>query len=343
MASCKPACTELRRRHWPKSSSLASNLQTTRFVFQSNIRGAQDQDEDDAAATIATVRIQDSPVIADALGNRTWGAAPLLARRLLGDFKTQSPPEKVLELGAGTGLVGLAVAAALRQRQSNTLPCADLTDYHPHVLKTLQHNARLNGFEDTGGCKVARLDWQAVHACVGGGDGAAAAAEAVYRSTAQTVPDNDDDEADVGDALDGHVTSWPTISADAKYDLIIAADCIYDPLHPKWIRSVASQHLDRGSASSRMLLISPLRRTHQVEIDAIYKAFPRQGTFSAQHNTAPTLQITQEWEEVGHDNFGPQNFAFGSGSESHGQGGARRSKGLRSVYRCFEVRWTMQE
>ncbi|CAO1638885.1 unnamed protein product [Sympodiomycopsis kandeliae] len=289
----------------------ASTIQTSRFVFRSK-HSRKD----------VTVRIQDSPVTADALGNRTWGAAPLLARHLVSHvLRQESQLGNVLELGAGTGLVGLAVAAALCHRRADEQgekeeSCSvELTDYHPHVLKTLQDNVALNHLPSSGpiNCQVAQLDWQAVHREES--RDASKTEEKEYNSTAQTLPSVN------GIANDLH-SHWPSIAPTSEFEIIIAADCIYDPHHPFWIRSVAQRHLSRSIPSSRLLLMSPLRSTHQAEIAAIYDAFPP--------SPLPSLQIVREVEEVGYDNFGPQNFSFAAG-----QG----DKGLRNVYRLFEIRW----
>ncbi|PWN26479.1 hypothetical protein BDZ90DRAFT_233115 [Jaminaea rosea] len=211
----------------------ASEAQITAFLFCT------------ADAIVARTRIGDVPITADALGNRTWGAAPLLARRLVGRYVREGErAQRVLELGAGTGLVGLALAA-LRNTH------VDLTDHHPHVLANLEANVKLNDLSEVAG--VYRLDWQAVHG-----------AQPHYTSTAQTLP------ADVP-------TSAPYLSplpAGERYDTIIAADCIYDVHHPVWIRSVAQRYLTQNGV---LHLITPLRETHKAEVEAIYGAFPREG------------------------------------------------------------------
>lgn len=122
-------------------------------------------------------------------------------------YKSLEIHANVLELGAGTGLVGLAVAAALRtlKQTSNRI---DLTDYHPHVLQTLSSNVDLNGFKESNGVHVARLDWQAVHREIN-------AEQHEYSSTAQTLP------FDLTDSTSHAV--WPVIDSHAKYQLIIAA------------------------------------------------------------------------------------------------------------------------
>lgn len=67
---------------------------------------------------------------------------------------------RVLELGAGTGLVGLAIAHLLRLRgvDSEVL----LSDFHPTILKNLQGNVEANFSESSGGpvhVQSVPLDW----------------------------------------------------------------------------------------------------------------------------------------------------------------------------------------
>lgn len=106
----------------------------------------------------------------DALGARTWGAATVLALRLLGT----RIPASVLELGAGTGLVGLALAAHAPHAH------VVLTDYHPHVLANLSYNAAASAAAAR--VAVRALDWRAAAAGHGLGTRFAliAAADCVY-------------------------------------------------------------------------------------------------------------------------------------------------------------------
>lgn len=287
------------------------------------------------------VLIQDRAVTADALGNRTWGAAPLLSQRLVkAYYETSVRSKSVLELGAGTGLVGFALlAAAINMGQILQL---DTTDYHPHVLATLQANLELNAFpsfdpEASTSARVSRLDWQVVHDQVQGSD------SSHYTSTAQSLPQ---------EASDPEATTWPDLAAlqdnSTSYDVLIAADCIYDPLHATWIRSVASKYLTRdhpwngtnatstgkGVEPGVLCLISPLRSTHTVEIEAIYQAFPRWSReVSKDEQTELTLCIVWEGEQIGYDDFGPRTLSLGKGS------GQQRKRGLRTTYRTFEIRW----
>lgn len=65
---------------------------------------------------------------------------------------------------------------------------------------------------------------------------------------------------------------------------------------------------------------------------AIHEAFPTAPDSSAVPSIQ--LQIVHEKQEIGYDDFGPQNFSF------DGNGGERsRQRGLKSRYRLFEIRW----
>ena len=115
------------------------------------------------------VRLEEQVLVEDALGARTWGAAPLLASLLLQKhlkYVVQRPSHsssvRVLELGAGTGLVGLAVAQYFRQVHTKQAQVY-LTDYHPDVLRNLHRNVELNGCASSSAQRVqinvSALDW----------------------------------------------------------------------------------------------------------------------------------------------------------------------------------------
>ena len=129
------------------------------------------------------INIYEPSLTGDNLGHKTWIASYLLAKRLAlllprhipsienseprhrrnntGGSKNKRP--KVLELGAGTGLVGLAASG---------LFAADiyLTDL-PHILPNLQYNIEQNAslVESTGSTITAGvLDWSKSTAVQGG-------------------------------------------------------------------------------------------------------------------------------------------------------------------------------
>jgi len=99
----------------------------------------------------------------DTLGLKTWGSSYVLAQLLhafssgpLAHFLSgdNGPPPQILELGSGTGLLGLAAACIW---QANVV----LTDL-PGILPNLAHNAELNKttLETRGGsAEAAALTW----------------------------------------------------------------------------------------------------------------------------------------------------------------------------------------
>ena len=77
--------------------------------------------EDEASPTAFELTIREPPLTGDSLGLKTWGSSYVLAQHLphigstslfrLFDESLGQPPPPVLELGSGTGLLGLAAAA----------------------------------------------------------------------------------------------------------------------------------------------------------------------------------------------------------------------------------------
>ena len=123
--------------------------------------------KEDEAFTEFEVVITEPSLTADNLGHKTWLASYLLARRLLRIFEDELPASllrdteeirpRLLELGSGTGLLGIAAAAihpALKAR---------LTDL-PEIVENLRENvtANRNLFSDGRVPEVEVLDWSLV-------------------------------------------------------------------------------------------------------------------------------------------------------------------------------------
>ncbi|KAG8703624.1 hypothetical protein FRC08_002734 [Ceratobasidium sp. 394] len=99
-----------------------------------------------------------------AVGLQTWGSACVLAERVAKDppsfgFDTKIE-SRVLELGAGTGLLSLLAGkiSILDQEQGGPGHTIIATDYHPAVMRNLQANVRSN-FLDESSVAVHPLDW----------------------------------------------------------------------------------------------------------------------------------------------------------------------------------------
>lgn len=256
---------------------------------------------DEAAASVC---IKDGALTNDALGMRTWGAAPYLTRRLIAQY-AQAPcetwPKQILELGAGTGLVGLGLVQWLTAQGAQVE--ATLTDHHATVLANLCDNARMSDFSSH--MHVHRLDWQKVYD---------QNEQNSYGTLAQTLPHNNDaNSAQYGD-----------VPVDAKHDLVVAADCIYDPQHAKWIHAVACRHLARPSHTHphpQLHLLMPVRATHNAELESV------SATFS--ENSA--LRIIHTHNMHGYENFGPASVQQSNR--------ARYRRGTPVAYTHFVVEW----
>lgn len=98
-----------------------------------------------------------------ATGFRTWPAAVLLAQKIAESPKTifgDKERLRILELGSGTGLVGIVAAKTLLQ--TSTRAEIMLSDYDLTTLGRLQYNLSVNGCLDLISrvtCRTERLDW----------------------------------------------------------------------------------------------------------------------------------------------------------------------------------------
>jgi len=129
--------------------STTSSL-TRRFVFP--VGSIPDDLSSDTPSRALEVVLQDISIDSQdfsSVGNQTWGGSCVLAETvaknptdfLSSAFHRQSI--KVLELGAGTGLVSIVVAKLLRLCPS--VPASVIaTDFHPSVLSNLEMNVRMN-------------------------------------------------------------------------------------------------------------------------------------------------------------------------------------------------------
>ncbi|KAL7665659.1 Protein-lysine N-methyltransferase EFM2 [[Candida] zeylanoides] len=93
--------------------------------------------------------LQEPSLTSDNLGLKTWGSSLVLSQRLVRGLRLHDP---ILELGAGTGLVGIVLARLGHD--------VTLTDLAP-IVPNLAHNVALNNVA----AAVEELDWSNPPAC----------------------------------------------------------------------------------------------------------------------------------------------------------------------------------
>ncbi|KZW02927.1 S-adenosyl-L-methionine-dependent methyltransferase [Exidia glandulosa HHB12029] len=201
------------------------------------------------------IMLQDAPLETDESGSnvglQTWGSSYVLA-----DCLVRSHPSllatvlndndndlglRVLELGAGTGLVSLALARVL---PANATIVA--TDYHPAVLENLRANVALNNLDER--VHVRALDWR---------DYANANSNSADPTTSSCERD--------------------TASLPPAFDVIVAADVVYEAEQCSWLSACVRALLRRpqGDKPSGVFhLVVPVRPTHAIETELVEAAFP---------------------------------------------------------------------
>jgi predicted nicotinamide N-methyase len=114
-------------------------------------KDGEEQDEEDELHII----LHEPALTADNLGLKTWASSYLLAKRLVilkDSLPSLRPDDAILELGAGTGLVGIAAAAIIGRK-------VILTDL-PSIVSNLERNVRANVAALAGAeVETAVLDW----------------------------------------------------------------------------------------------------------------------------------------------------------------------------------------
>lgn len=101
--------------------------------------------------------VHEPALTSDNLGFKTWASSYLLAKRLAlmsTTLPALSPEASILELGAGTGLVGMAAAAVFGRHVVLT----DLPEIVPNLEKNARSNASVMSSRE-GSTTAAVLDW----------------------------------------------------------------------------------------------------------------------------------------------------------------------------------------
>ena len=195
--------------------------------------------------------IHEPTMTGDDLGLKTWAASYLLAKRLVSFGLVPEDTQnrvQVLELGSGTGLVGLAMAGL----GADVL----LTDL-PSICPNLEHNVRQNHevvSRNGGTARAAMLDWTEPHIC---------------------EPLQGDDEA-----------------IPAKFPVILAADSLYSPDHPRMLVDTIAAWLSQDS-DAKVIVEFPYRNAYLPQIEDFRRRMLDIG-----------LRILDEGEEKGYDDWG---------------------------------------
>lgn len=190
--------------------------------------------DDDLVGTSVTVELNDAPLLSadhSSVGLQSWASSIIFARLLCQRpkaFGLQLIPGRklrILELGAGTGLLSIVSSKILAAYRDSHCYASEIvaTDYHPDVLTNLGQNVDSNITSEDTAISVTKFDWQ-------------------YPSTNPPF--------------------------DREFDIILAADVIYNPCHAKWIKSCVSRLLKRPSKSSTggwFWMAIPIRTTGRHE------------------------------------------------------------------------------
>lgn len=207
------------------------------------------------------LRIHEPALTGDDLGLKTWAASYMLAKRLYTFDLVKSTAEqtpRILELGAGTGLVGLAMAAL-----GANVVLTDLPSIHENLARNAKDNSTL--IEHNGGStRTGTLDWMQPASCALFTDGV------------------------VADTLD---------AATSKFPIILAADSLYSPDHPRMLVDTIAKWLSED-ADGQVIAEFPYREAYLPEIKDFRNRMEKIG-----------LHVLNEGEENGFDDWGATGAA----------------------------------
>ena len=222
-------------------------------------------------ASSLEITLHEPALTEDNLGLKTWSSSYVLARLLptLTSIPLPLPSHTpVLELGAGTGLVGLAAAAVWNANVVLT----DLPAITPNLARNVAANAEV--LRAHGGNAVAGvLDWTDAESL-----------QPVLSNTSGAIP--------------ACLEALIDLRASVKTTTILAADPIYSPSHPRLLVSAVSRWLeDRGdaAASARLVLAYPVREAYLPQTADLRERLSEVG--------GKGLRVLEEGEEVGRDDW----------------------------------------
>jgi D-xylulose reductase len=201
------------------------------------------------------LNIHEPAFTGDELGSKTWAASYLLAKRLSTFDLIPSDTQQriqVLELGAGTGLVGLAMAGL-----GADVVLTDMASICPNLAHNV-HNSHEVISENGGRACTAILDWTDPTSCK---------------------------------PVEGSATGNDQVISE-KFPLILAADSLYSPDHPRMLVDTIDVWLSRED-SARVIVEFPYRDAYLPQIKDFRQRMLDIG-----------LRIAEEGEETGYDDWG---------------------------------------
>ncbi|KAI5477972.1 S-adenosylmethionine-dependent methyltransferase [Pseudohyphozyma bogoriensis] len=210
------------------------------------------------------------------VGLQSWGASIILARLMASDPSSfgigcggggvGGRRRRVLELGAGTGLLSIAWGK-LGEREHAEGDEIVATDFHADVLDNLRKNVAAN-FPSPSPVSVAKLDWSALHSSL------------LFANSTHTTTSTPSGTLSTPTRRTSLSVSIPP-PFNVRFDTIIAADVVYTVDHAVWLKSCVSQLLSRPSPSlpsssphPRFHLLLPLREHHAPARAMLPAAFP---------------------------------------------------------------------
>ncbi|EIW67620.1 hypothetical protein TREMEDRAFT_13984, partial [Tremella mesenterica DSM 1558] len=253
--------------------------------------------------TAIPILLHDAPMTDHlSVGVQTWGSAILLGREIALDperfelFRDSSEGIRVLELGAGTGLLSILCRKLLdlRSDEDRREGLVVATDFLPEVLENLRVCVDLNfppplspsspkvvksttDISADTGIHIAKLDWTTFPRYM-----------ASLKSPALANLN------DGGEEMSRYMGK--------PFDLVLASDCVYDTTHARLLREVVGWVLrlpEGGDEGGTFHLLSPLRPTFGPELQSIDDTFPLLSSYPPLSLRQPSTNDQRDGEGLG--------------------------------------------
>ncbi|KAJ3191820.1 hypothetical protein HK101_007386 [Irineochytrium annulatum] len=193
----------------------------------------------------------------ESFGFQTWGSAIVLSRLIMDDLLMSLEELRrttFLELGCGTGLVG--IVAAVRGARH-----VFLTDHVPALLANAAGNVVRNGCRRN--ASVHMLDWLGDH------DKRKESGDGVFEQGMWVKPDADDFRESEMTARYRREIFAPQFPSTVQH--ILGADVVYDDNHANVVAAVCARRLAR-TATAACTFVLPLRDRLSGEVDKFEEA-----------------------------------------------------------------------